>query len=141
MEQVDDDIPYAREEVVEAGLRGLLAKGFFEDTAKQFRDVSEVLRVDADGVEGTGGDVELIAEAYVDVRDLALGSGTAGPECQGLEELLGGDEEMGDWGRQSANGRRCGRDDGLPDFSIWLSCCCGCMAGSARCRLWVTEGM
>lgn len=127
MEQVDDDVSDAREEVVEAGLRRFLAKRLLQDAAQQFWDVSEILCVDPNSVERSRRDVEFIAQAYVDVGDLALGGSPAGPQGEGFEQLLGCDEQMGDWKASAAmHGKQNGAQ--LPDFSIWLSCCWGCMA-------------
>jgi hypothetical protein len=79
MEQVDDDVADTRQKVVEAGLRSFLAECFLENAAQQLGDIAKILGVDADGVEGARGDVELISETNVDVGDFALGSGAAGP--------------------------------------------------------------
>jgi len=54
------------------------------------------LGFDTDGIEGTAGDVELIAQTDVDVGHLALGGIAARPLGQGFEQLLGGNEQVGD---------------------------------------------
>jgi hypothetical protein len=82
VQQVDDDVANARQEVVEAGLRGFLAERLFENPTKQFRNVSEIGRVYADGVESPRRDVELIAQAHIDIGDLTLGGVLARPQCQ-----------------------------------------------------------
>lgn len=94
MQKVDDNVADAGEEAVETLLAGFLAKGFLEDGAQKIGDRAKVLRVDTDAVEGATGDVELIAQTHIDVRDLALAGSVAGPLCQGLEQLLGRDEQV-----------------------------------------------
>ena len=79
MQEVDDDVSYAGEEVVEARLRCFLAQRLLENSSQQLGHVAQVVGVDADGIEGARGDVELISKAHVDVGDLALGGGAAGP--------------------------------------------------------------
>jgi hypothetical protein len=79
MQQVDDDVAYTREEVVEARLGGFLAERFLEDATEQFGDISQIIRVDANGVECARGNVELVAQTHIDIGDLALGGGAARP--------------------------------------------------------------
>ena len=79
VQEVDDDVSYAGEEVVEARLRRFLAQRLLENASQQLGHVAQVVGVDADGIEGARGDVELIPKAHVDVGDLALGGGPARP--------------------------------------------------------------
>jgi spore germination protein YaaH len=79
VEQIYDDVSYSWQEIVEAGLRGFLAQRLLQYSAQQFRHVSEIVRVDSNGVEGARRDIEFIAQTHVDVRDLALGGGPARP--------------------------------------------------------------
>ena len=79
MQQVDDDVSYTGEEVVEARLRCFLAECLFEDPTQQFWHISQISGVDSNGVEGPRGDVELVSQANVDIGDLALGGGPARP--------------------------------------------------------------
>jgi len=94
MQKVDDDVADTGEEAIETLLAGFLTKGFLKDGAQKVGDRAKVLGVDTDAVEGATGDVELIAQTHIDVRDLALAGSVAGPLCQGLEQLLGRDEQV-----------------------------------------------
>ena len=118
MQEVDDDVADAGQKAVETLLAGFLAKGFLEDGAQKVGDRAKVLRVDTDAVEGATGDVELIAQTDIDIRDLALAGSVAGPLCQGFEQLLGRDEQVCDalldgrqllWLRRLASRRARGR--------------------------------
>jgi hypothetical protein len=51
MEEINNDVSNAREKVVQARLRGFLAEGLLKYPAQQFRDISEILCVDADGIK------------------------------------------------------------------------------------------
>lgn len=94
MQEVDDDVADTGEEAVETLLTGFLAERFLEDGAQEVGYRAKVLRVDADAVEGATCNVELVAQAHVDVRDLALAGRVPGPLRQGFEELLGSDEQV-----------------------------------------------
>lgn len=96
MQKIDDDITNPRQVLVQARLTSLLAQRIFQDGSQEVGDGAEVSGVDADGAEGPTCYVELIAQADVDVADLALGSGATGPHGKGLEELFGGDKQVGD---------------------------------------------
>lgn len=117
MQEVDDDVADTGEEAVETLLAGFLAKCFLEDGAKQVGHRAKVLGVDPDTIEGATGNVELVAQADIDVRNLALAGGVPGPLRQGFEELLGSDEQVCDAlldGRQLLRLRRlpCRRSNG-----------------------------
>ncbi|KAI1532412.1 actin-interacting protein Bud6 Aip3 [Pyrenophora tritici-repentis] len=66
-------------EVVEACLRRFLAQRLFQYATKEFGNISEVICVNANSIEGSRRYVELVAQTYVHVRDLALGGGPARP--------------------------------------------------------------
>jgi hypothetical protein len=44
-----------------------LAERFFQYAPQQLRNISQILSIDANGVEGTGGDVELVAQTNIDI--------------------------------------------------------------------------
>lgn len=96
VQEVDDDVADAREVAIEALLAGFLTEGVFEDTTQQVGDGAQVGCVDFDCVESPTCYVELVTQTDVDIGDLALGGGAAGPLGEGLEQLFGGDEEVCD---------------------------------------------
>jgi hypothetical protein len=61
---------------------------------KQIRHIAQVCSLNADRIECSTGQVELVAQADVDIRDLLFLCLAARPLREGLEELLGGDEEV-----------------------------------------------
>lgn len=96
MQQVDYDVPYPRQVLVQTRLARLLRQRVFKYTPQQVRNGAQVGGVDADGAEGATCYVELVPQADVDVADLALGGAAAGPHGERFQQLLGGDEEMRD---------------------------------------------
>jgi len=96
LQKINDDISYSGQKLVQAGLGRILTESLFEDSAKEIRDRTQILSVDADGIEGAAGNVELVTQTDVDVGDLALRGISSRPLCQSFEELLGRDEEVGD---------------------------------------------
>ena len=94
MQEVDDDIADAWEKSVEALLTGFLAESLLEDGAQKVGHRAKVLGIDTYAVEGATGNVELIAQTDVDIRDLALTGSIARPLGQSLKELLGSDEQV-----------------------------------------------
>lgn len=73
MKQRDDDIPDAGEESVQTCGAGFLTERFLQNGTQQFRHRAQICGLDTDGIEGSAGNVELVAEADIDVRDLSLG--------------------------------------------------------------------
>ena len=79
MQEVDDDVSDTREEAVETLLAGFLAERFLEDAAQKVGHRAKVLGIDTDAIKGATGNVELVAQAHVDVRHLALCGRAARP--------------------------------------------------------------
>lgn len=96
MQEVDDDVSDTGKEAVETLLAGFLAERFLENGAQKVGYRAKVLGVNTYAIKSTTGDIELIAQAHVDVRDFALAGSVAGPLCQGFEQLLGSDEQVCD---------------------------------------------
>ena len=96
MEQVDDNIPDPWQEAIQTRLARLLRERLFQYTSQQVGDGTQVVGVNADRVEGSTCDVELVAQPHVDVADFGLGGGVAGPLRERFEELFRGHEEVGD---------------------------------------------
>lgn len=73
-----------------------MAQSSLKNMSQEVRNIPEVGYVDVYSVEGSAGHVEFVAQAHINIGDLAIGGLAARPLCQCLEQLLRSDKEMGD---------------------------------------------
>ena len=90
MEQVYDDIANPRKKFVEAGRTCFLAQSFLQDLPQQVWHRTKVGRVDSDARKGSAGDVELVAQSDVDIRNLGLAGILSRPLRKGFQQLFRG---------------------------------------------------
>jgi hypothetical protein len=95
MKQVYNDIADLREVSVQT-LRGcVLAKGVFQNCAKDIGDWSQIGGLDPDSVECSTCQVEFVSQAHIHIRDVILRGLFSGPLCEGFQKLFSRDEEVG----------------------------------------------
>lgn len=81
MEEVDDDVSYPWQELIQTRLAGFLAERFLENCTQGVWDGAKVCRVYPNSSKGSTSYVELIAQPHIDVRHFALARRTFGPCC------------------------------------------------------------